>query len=196
MPNPNSLYEITDDLQALINTEDMVPPEQMEVFKAELAVAIKREVDKVESTGRFIKQLESNAAFAREEAKRALAWAKLQENAIERLREYVLGILVAMPPDAKGKPAKLTGRTLAFHQRNAPPTVEITDPEKLPLRLKRVTLDMTGEQLFALRIDEFQLRSICVEWYVDKAEVKAALKRGETVPGAEMMLGGTEIVIR
>jgi hypothetical protein len=191
------LYEVEDQLLALLNSEDSVTDEQKQEFERDLAESLKTAVAKRDRVAGFIKMCEHAAASAAVEIKRLQDRKRIFENTGDRLRGYVVSIIESLGLDDKGKLRKLQGSNFTLSARACPASVKITDETKIPNSLKRVRLDMTVETWEAIcklpgMLEPFPVAS----YYTDGAALKAALEGSEEVPGAELIVGKNTLVVK
>jgi len=190
------LYVIEDHLAALIETAELVSPEQALEFRAEFQTALTAAVEKRDQVGHFLAHLEQQIDFARFEIDRLRQRKATCERALARLENYVIETLENLGTDSKGRYRKLEGKTTTFSLRACPPSVEVTDESAIPSEHKMLTLKLpavTWEQLLdGLDIE----RRVAVleqvkspEVSVDKRSVKAAIDGGADVPGANLATG-------
>ena len=190
------LYVIEDHLAALIETAELVSPEQELEFRAEFESALTAAVEKRDRVGQFLAHLEQRIDFARFEIDRLKQRKALCERTLERLEQYVIETIENLGTDSKGKYRRLEGKTTTFSLRACPPSVEVLDEPAIPSAYKVLTLKVPAlvwEQLLdGLEIDERaavagQVRS--PEVSVDKRAIKTALDGGLEVPGASLVTG-------
>jgi hypothetical protein len=184
------LYVIEEQLAALIETAELVSPEQEQEFRAEFQTALTAAVDKRDRVGQFLAHLEQQIDFAKFEIERLKQRRATCERALERLENYVIGTIENLGTDSKGKYRALEGKTTTFSLRACPPSVEVTDESAVPSEYKMLLLKLpavTWEQLLdGLEIEQRAtvLRQVkSPEVIVDKRSIKAALDAG-AVPGA------------
>jgi hypothetical protein len=189
------LYVIEDHLAALIETAELVSPEQEQEFRAEFQTALAAAVEKRDRVGQFLTHLEQQIDFAKFEIDRLRQRKATCERALSRLEDYVIGTIENLGTDSKGKYRPLEGKTTTFSLRACPPSVEVTDESAIPSEYKMLLLKLpavTWEQLLdGLEIEQRaavlgQVKS--PEVIVDKRSIKAALDGGP-VPGAGMATG-------
>jgi hypothetical protein len=190
------LYVIEDQLAALIETAELVSPEQEQEFRAEFQAALTAAVDKRDRVGQFLAHLEQQIDFAKFEIDRLRQRKATCERAVARLENYVIGTIENLGTDPKGKYRKLEGKTTTFSLRGCPPSVEVTDETAIPSEYKVLLLKvpaLTWEQLLdGLAIEERSaiLRQVHTpEVTVDKRSIKAAIDGGADVPGAGLAIG-------
>jgi hypothetical protein len=190
------LYVIEDHLACLIETAELVSPEQEQEFCEEFQTALIAAVEKRDRVGQFLAHLEQQIDFARFEIDRLRQRRATCERALARLEEYVIGTIESLGTDTKGKYRTLDGKTTTFSLRACPPSVEVTDESAVPAEYKTLTLKLpavTWEQLLdGLEIEERlavlgQVKS--PEVSVEKRSIKAAIDGGADVPGAGLATG-------
>jgi hypothetical protein len=200
VPSPavtaDSLYLIEDQLAALIETAELVSPEQEEEFRAEFQVALTAAIEKRDRVGQFLAHLEHQIDFAKFEIDRLRQRKATCERALARLESYVIGTIESLGTDGKGKYRRLEGKTTTFSLRACPPSVEVSDESAIPSEHKMILLKlpaMIWEQLLdGLEIEQ---RSAVLgqvkrpEVTVDKRSIKAAIDGGADVPGAGLAFG-------
>jgi Siphovirus Gp157 len=190
------LYVIEDHLAALIETAELVSPEQEQEFRAEFQTALTAAVDKRDRVGHFLAHLEQQIDFARFEIDRLRQRKATCERALARLESYVIGAIENLGTDGKGKYRTLDGKTTTFSLRACPPSVEATDESAIPAEYKTLTLKLpavTWEQLLD-RVEIEQRTAVLrqvksPEVSVDKRSIKAAIDGGADVPGAGLVTG-------
>lgn len=152
------LYDLTADyldaLDALAEIEDL-PPEAIADTLEGLAGAWE---DKALNVGRYIRNLEAEAAAIEEAKKRMDARGKATANQAARLKAYLKAELerTGLKPKAPD---------LALRLQNNPQTVAIDDATLIPDDYRRTETVTT----------------------VLKAEIGTALKAGEVIPGARLV---------
>ena len=190
------LYAIEDTLAALIETAELVSPEQEREFRTEFQTALNAAVDKRDKVGQFLTHLERQIDFARFEIDRLRQRKAASERALARLEEYVIETIENLGTDGKGRYRTLEGKTTTFSLRGCPPSVEVADESAIPAEYKTLTLKLpavTWEQLLdGLDIEQRaavlgQVKN--PEVGVDKRSIKAAFDGGTDVPGAGLVSG-------
>jgi hypothetical protein len=190
------LYLIEDQLAALIETAELVSPEQEHEFRLEFQTALTAAVEKRDRVGQFLAHLEQQIDFAKFEIERLRQRKATCERALARVEEYVIETIENLGTDGKGKYRKLEGKTTTFSLRGCPPSVEVTDESAIPSEYKTLVLKLpavTWEQLLdGLEIEQRtavlgQVRS--PEVFVEKRPIKAAIDSGANIPGAGLISG-------
>ena len=190
------LYLVEDYLAALIETAELVPPEQEQEFRAEFESALLTAVEKRDRVGQFFAHLEHQIEFASFEIERLKQRKATFERALERLETYVIQTIENLGTDDKGKYRSLEGNTTTFSLRLCPPSVEVADQTAIPADFKTLLLKVpanTWEQLLDdLDVDrraEIVGQVKTAEIKVDKRSIKAAIDSGADVPGADVVFG-------
>ena len=190
------LYVIEEYLAAMIETAELVGPDQEQGFRAEFELALSTAVEKRDRVGQFMVHLEQQIDFAKFEIERLRQRRTLYEHALERLERYVVGTIEHLGRDGKGKYGRLEGKTITFSLRACPPSVEVTDESAVPAAHKVLTLKLPAtlwEELLD-SIDLEQRASVLAqvrtpEVSIDKRSVKAAIDAGANVEGAGLVVG-------
>jgi len=197
-----SMYELEDDLAALLDTEEMVSPEQRAEFEQQLAEQLEKTVAKRDRVGEFMSYCEAQAEACKNEAKRLQERAGRFLAAREQMRRYVLMIVERLGSDVKGKPRKLEGQKYTFSSRQNAGTVEITDAALIPEIYRRITLTLDGATITrVIASADAETAGALMKALesatpnVDKRSIKAAIDGGESVPGADITYG-TSLVVR
>ena len=190
------LYQIEEYLAALVETADLVAPEQEQEFRAEFQAALSSAIEKRDHVGQFMAHLEQQIAFSKLEIERLRARKATYERALERVKDYVISTIEHLGRDSRGKYRRLEGRTITFNLRACPPSIEVTDESAVPAAYRAFTLRLPAivweKLLDLLDVEERaavlgEARSPEVSF--DKRALKAAMERGTTVPGAELHTG-------
>lgn len=204
-PLAPSLYELEQDLQAFIDTADLVSEESQDEFQREFAEALQRSVEKRDRAGQFLIHCQQQQENCDKEIDRLKARKRSFEVAEKRVRMYVQGVIESLGTDAKGRPRKLEGNTVTFSLRAKPPAVEITNDEAVPAKYKSITVTLPLHIWEALFSDcdesdpiwaEFKAAGVLGERCVIKKAIREALDAGEDVPGADLSIGGYSLVVK
>lgn len=162
-----TLYEITSDLAALVNTLDMIEdPVKRAECEAEIARLISLQLTKIDHFCQFLAHLESQAELCAHEIDRIKGRQYYLKRTLERLENYAIRVM------EEQETRKLDGETSSLRLRQNPPAVEITDAAKVP--------------------DEYRIVVETVSF--DKRAIKKALETGSEVPGADLKFGRITLV--
>src|SRR5690606_18631289 len=135
LPAGRTLWEIGSDLEALeaLLMEvggDVTDEEAERAIDAWLEEMREAEAQKLDRYGALIRTLEARAEIQKAEAKRLMERAKVNENAVRRLKDRLLAYM-----DRRGTP-KLSGNLYSFTARDnggkLPLIVDDVDPMTLP----------------------------------------------------------------
>lgn len=204
--NPASLFELEEDLQALLDTEALVPPEQVAEFRRELGAALKASISKRDRVAQFIRFCEMQQANCDDEITRLQARKRTFMVAENRVREYVVNVIESLGTDAKGKFSKLEGDLATFSLRTNPVSVEFEDERRVPPRWKTISLRMSWNQWISIvcSLANYEpslladLRQVADAATLNTAKppIKKAIEAGHTVPGADLKMGEHSLVVK
>jgi Siphovirus Gp157 len=184
-----TLYEIEDNLAALVNTEDMVEdPEQRKAIEAEIVTAQLTAAYKRDSFGKFLATCEHYSEALSAEIKVLQARKKRFESAKERAEGYAVYAMQAL-----GR-TKLEGNTVTLALRKCPESTAVSDEASVPSQFKTLTITVPAlaweELIDGVDIDERSKFIGAVkktECTVDRTGIKASIKGGVEVPGASLV---------
>lgn len=114
---------------------------------------------KTENIAKLIKSVEGNMEVIREEEKRLAAKRRALGNKVESLKDYMENEMRGMNLD------RVDGDLFTIAIQKNPPSVNFSDEDLIP--------------------EEFKEEVVTVK--ISKKEIAEAIKRGEEVPGAEMV---------
>src|SRR5947209_7437207 len=138
------LYNIEVYLATLVETAELVPPEQGQEFRAELQSALMSAVEKRDRVGQFMAHLEQQIEFANHEIDRLKQRKETFECALARLEIYVIETIERLGTDEKGNYRALEGRTTTFSLRLCPPSIDVTDQVSIPAAFKTLLLKVSA----------------------------------------------------
>jgi hypothetical protein len=157
---PQSLFEITEHLEALMDSLDMC---EDECVRAECEQEIQ------EFLGRHLAKVDNMAEY-QDSLEFSIALRKKQVQLLERANKRAAGILeridnaILRTMDATGR-QRLEGSLYSFSLRKLPPSVEVTNQAVVPAQYIRTTVSES----------------------VDKAVAKIDLRNGIAVPGLRLV---------
>lgn len=164
-----SLAELTDHLQALFDTLEMIDdPDVKREAEAEMYRYFEAEVRKVDNISAYLTRCEREAAGLKEDITRLRDRAAMWEGRSDRVREYVKRVM------QNAGTMKLEGQQATFYLRAATPAVVISDETLLPEEFVKVTITKVP----------------------DKRAIRDAIEAGHDVPGADLALGGQVLTVR
>jgi len=191
-----TLFDLEESLTALLDTQDMVAPDDEQAFLTDFEAALSTATDKRDRVAGRLAKLEAQQAYAAAEIKRLQAFKRSAEAQQERLEGYVTYVIQRLGKDAKGKWRKLEGNSSTLALKACPASVEITSEADVPLDFKRCTVTMAAAQWvdLLLAVDElgFSL-SYQTDLAVDKVAVKSTLQAGVEVAGAKLVTDKTTV---
>lgn len=195
-PAPSrTLYDLEENIVDLLDTEELVPPDQESEFKQQLARALVDAVDKRDRIAQFLAHCECQAAFAGLEIKRLQERKARFTRAAERLEAYVIWVIQSL------RVKQLEGKHITLSLARCPSSVAIERADKVPCDYQSFTPKLPwarwAEILNALPQDE-RVRLLSElnvsESQIDKLAVKEALAAGVEVPGARLVTDKQRLV--
>jgi hypothetical protein len=157
MNNLEPLWEIEEELRALVDSAETCPEELRAELEERIARYVGAEIDKVDRVGAVLSSLDGVAANAKAEIDRLRTRQQSAERARARLEDYVLRVL----RERDGQPLK--GRNVTLSVRHSEALI-VDDPEAVPPEWKRTTVVVD----------------------VPKDPIKKAIKAGSVIPGAHI----------
>jgi Siphovirus Gp157 len=181
------LYHIEEHLIALLDTIDATPDEMRLEIQAEIDAYLGKEAAKVDQIAHVLAALEWEQKAAADEIARLTERKKAAAASAERLEQYVCRVLKMRG----GK--KLAGVTSSLSVRPSD-AVKITDADLIPARYQTAEIKMPLWlwQYTVEGVDEDSefgrdLRGVKVNSNPSVSTIKAAIKAGEDVPGADIV---------
>jgi hypothetical protein len=194
-----TLYSTEEQYLALLNTEDLVSPEQEAEFRAELADALKTAVEKRDKVAAFLRICRHHEDAIDTEVERLTKLKKNYVTGRERMQKYIVSVIEGMGTDAKGKYPSLKGETCVIGVRRGPGHIEVTDEAKVPAEYKTATVTMPAALWADIREvinDDVLQTEVRERFSVDKTAIKAAIEAGTEVTGADLAFGGLSLSLR
>jgi hypothetical protein len=198
-----TLYELEDNLQALVNSIDLAEdPSARQSILEEIGQALRKTTEKRDSVVAFLRHCEMQRRFADAEIDRI----QKRKASIGQLQEELESHLVCVveryaKPDRRGV-QRLEGNFSSLRIQKNPDSVLITDAAAIPLAFKQVILAMPAyiweALLQTLGLEERKTWEACVdklEFKPDKKAIGAELKTGTEIPGADLKFGDWRLVI-
>ncbi|RSL18610.1 viral Gp157 protein [Edaphobacter aggregans] len=145
--------------------------------------------EKVDRIGRFIRVMEARTAYCKAEAARLVARGKIAENKVEQTKLLILYYLQSR------EITRMEGKQFTLRcQKNSQDSVRISDPELIPLRLKRIEAHFDGgtwERIVAALPDELKsILNASVQDIIPMNDaIKQAFAQGDAVDGATVTRG-------
>jgi hypothetical protein len=215
-----SLFQIEDGLQSLLDSAELVEPEQEAEFMADLERSLKTAVNKRDKVSQFLAHCEAQPALADAEIKRLQARKKFFEAVVERVGFSVIRTIRNLGADEKGRYKTLEGSTSSLGVRRCPPTVAITDEAAVPASFKSITFTLPAElseemfdaldlELRGRVLDAARRSDVTVSKTLLKEAIEAAAPAGwrealkqedalpvrvDSIPGAAIIAGALSLV--
>jgi len=202
-PNSCTLYELEDNLQALVNSIELAEePSARESILEEIGHALRRTAEKRDGVVQFLRHCEVQRKFADTEIerieKRKASIARLQEE----LESHLVGVVERYAtPDRRGV-QRLEGNFSSLRIQKNPDSVLISDVGAVPLAFKQVVVAMPAHVWEALLqsvgLEERQTWEALLdklEFKPDKKAIGAELKNGTEIPGADLKFGDWRLVV-
>lgn len=160
-----------DEYENVANARDNLEnaKEDLRIAKMIVEGYLQASADKRDRVAQFLVHCESQAALAAEEIKRLQARKSSFESKADRLKGYVRFTM-----EAAGV-KDLKGNTATLKLRKLPDYVVIEDLDQIPNDYKR-------------RVPE--------SWNPDKPAIKAAIKAGYKIPGADLAIGQNKVIVK
>jgi hypothetical protein len=202
-PKNCTLYELEDDLQALVNSIDLAEaPAARESILAEIGETLRKTSEKRDAVAAFLRHCEMQQKFADSEIeriqKRKASIARLQDE----LESHVVQVVERYAQPDRSGVQRLEGNFSSLRIQKNSDSVLITDLGALPLTFKHAVLSMPAHVwealLQRLGLEERELwegRVSKLELKPDKKAIGAELKSGVEVPGADLKFGDWRLVI-
>lgn len=194
------LYAIEEHLALLVDTAELVLPDQEQEFRDEFQLALSTAVDKRDRVGQFMAHIEQQITFANYEIERLRERKAAYQRAFDRIESYVTHTIEVLGRDAKGKYRRLEGKTVTFSLAGCPPSVDVTDEPAIPAEYKTLTLKIPAvawEQILdGLDPNQRQVVLGIVKREgvsIDRRSIKATISAGTGVPGADLAIGKTSL---
>ena len=198
-----TLYELEDNLQALVNSIDLAEePSSRETILEEIGQALRKTREKRDAVVAFLRHCELQQEFADAESARiqkrktfiARVHQELERRAIDVIQQFAV-------PDRKGI-KRLDGNSSSLRIQKNPDSVMVVDPNLVPPAFKAVVVTMPAYVWEALLncLDseerrEFEPLMDKLEFRPDKKAIGAELKNGTEIPGADLRFGEWRLVL-
>ena len=200
-----TLYNIEENLLALLDTEEMVEGEDDRyAMLNEIAEANNTAVGKRDNVIRFLNHVDHQISGIKTEQDRLARLKKTYENGKKRFEDYIVKVIEEFAPPAKRGSPKLEGSIGVLSIAKKPDTLQVDDPALLPYPLIDVEIKIAGEVFQTLRnllgevgADGMVVALTCLAQYIPKqAEIKRAIQAGQIIPGADIAFGGNRLVVK
>ena len=157
-----TLWELTKEQAAIVwLLERMDDPDEHAALTLEFQSLLDRELQKVDNVDFVFRMMDRMAEHAADESRRWSERKQAIEGRKRRLTEYVIRCM------QQADLTQIEGAGVKFYLAQSPAAVEIVDEAAIPDEYRKVAPPPP-----------------------DKIAIKRALQRGETVPGADLRIGG------
>ena len=198
-----TLYELEENLQALVNSIDLAEePSARESILEEIGHAIRRTREKRDAVVGFLRQCEWQQNFADAEIERIQKRKAFFVRVQNRLESYLIPLLEQYAPRDRRGTQRLEGNFSNLRIQKNPESVLVTDVDSIPADFKQIILTMPAavwdKFLQGLNVEErkaFESQIDKLEWKPDKKAIATELKRGNQIPGADLKFGDWRLVI-
>lgn len=198
-----TLYELEDNLQALVNSIDLAEePSLRESILERIGLELRRAKEKRDAVVAFLRHCESQQKFADSEIDRIQKRKAFIARVQEELESYVISVVEQYASRDRRGIQRLEGNFSNLRIQRNPESVLISDLEAIPLAFKQAILTMPAYVWTALlqRLDAeerkvFESQVEKQEMKPDKKAIGAELKRGTQIPGADLKFGDWRLVI-
>ena len=205
LPSPKNctLYELEDNLQALVNSIELAEkPSTRESILEEIGHALRKTAEKRDAVVAFLRHCEMQRRFADAEIERIQKRKALIARIQEELESHLVRVVEQhAKPDRRGI-QRLEGNFSCMRIQKNHDSVLITDIGTLPLAFKQAVLAMPAHVwealLERLGLEERKVwegRVDKLEFKPDKKTIAAELKNGTEIPGADVKFGDWRLVI-
>jgi Siphovirus Gp157 len=202
-PSQCTLYELEDNLQALVNSIDLAEePSSREEILEEIGQALRKTREKRDAVVAFLRHCERQQEFADAEMARiqkrksfiARVQQELELRAIEVIEQFAV-------PDRKGI-KRLEGNCSCLRIQKNPDSVAVVDPNLIPPAFKAAVVTLPAYVWEALlncldpvERKEFEPLIAKLEFKPDKKAIGAELKNGIEILGADLRFGEWRLVL-
>ena len=202
-PNVCTLYELEDNLQALVDSIDLAEePSARALILDEIGQALRKLKEKRDAVAAFLHHCKLQQKFADDEIERIQKRKAFIARVQEELESYLVQIIEQFAaPDQRGI-QRLEGNFSTLRIQKNPDSVLVTDLDAIPLAFKQAVLTMPAYVWEALLqrvgLEErktFEAHIQKLEFRPDKKTIGAELKNGVDVPGADLKFGDLRLVI-
>jgi Siphovirus Gp157 len=209
MTNNLSLYQIETELldlmryrESVAEDAELTPQDQkasLEAIDKQIAEYVMREIAKVDGIAAYLRECETRASVLRLESERIADQADAWMERHDRIEAITLRVM------QQTGATLLEGRTSTFKVRKNPPSVEVAQPDLVPLDYRRITVTMTAglwSRLISVLVSERGAPVLadllaCKKTNDEpvKTEIGKELKQGVGVPGCRLVDDKVRLVV-
>src|SRR5579863_7366002 len=198
-----TIYELEDNLAALVNTIDLVEDESArQLILDQIGTALRQTREERDAVVAFLRHCELQQTFADAEIERIERRKAFIGRLQEELERYVVQVIEQFAePDRRGV-KRLEGNISSMRIQKNPDSVAIIDLGSVPMAFKQAVLTMPAYVWEALLVrvgtedrKTFEALVEKVEIKPDKKTIGAELKRGNQIAGADLKFGDWRLVL-
>jgi hypothetical protein len=209
MTNNLSLYQIETELldlmryrESVAEDAELTPQDQkasLEAIDKQIAEYVMREIAKVDGIAAYLRECAARAVIHEEEADRLHELAKAWFARHDRLEAITLRVM------QQTGATLLEGRTSTFKVKRNPPSVDVAQPDLVPLDYRRITVTMNAglwNRLISVLVSERGAPVLadllaCKKTNDEpvKTEIGKELKQGISVPGCRLLDDKVRLVV-
>jgi hypothetical protein len=198
-----TLYELEDNLQALVNSIDLAQEPAIREFILErIGQEVRRVNEKRDAVVAFLRHCKSQQEFADAEIERIQKRRAFIARVQQELESCLIPVVEQYAATDRRGIQRLDGNFSSLRIQRNPESVLVSDIEAIPPAFKQIVLTMPAyvwtALLQCLDTEErkaFESRLERQEFKPDKKAIAAELKRGTEVPGADLKFGDCRLVI-
>jgi len=201
--NSCTLYELEDNLQALVNSIDLAEeaPARALILE-EIGQALRKTKEKRDAVVAFLKHCELQQKFADAEIDRIQKRKAFIGRVQEELEAYLITVIDQFASPGRKGIKRLEGNFSSLRIQKNPDSVLIEDLNAIPVAFRHVVLTMPAcvweALLQRVGLEErktFEARIDKLEFKPDKKAIIGELKSGNQIPGADLKFGDLRLVI-
>ena len=201
--NGCSLYELEDNLQALVNSIDLAEePSARELILEEIGQALRKTKEKRDAVVGFLHHCELQQTFADAEIERIQKRKAFIARVQGELESYLVQVIEQFAATDRRGVQRLEGNFSTLRIQKNPDSVLVTDLRAVPAAFKQAVLTMPAYVWEALlqRIGPEERKTFealvqKLAFTPDKKAIGAELKSGTQIPGADLKFGEWRLVI-
>jgi len=184
-----SLYHIEEELKAYLDSEALVPEDQLAAFQAAFLEKTQQAIQKRGNCIRAISHIEAQIAGARAEENRIAAWRGSLESGLARFKDYLVRCI-----ELSGQ-KKVEADNGSLSIQANPESVEITDATLIPDEFQTVTVKMPAAMFRALA-EAGHIHDCDATFNPSKSALKEAIKQGREIPGCDLRFGKNRLTVK
>ena len=198
-----TLYELEDNLQALVNSIGLAEePSARQAILEEIGQALRRTKQKRDAVVQFLRHCEAQQEFADAEIERIEKRKAFMARVQGELESYLVQVIEQYAPRDRRGLQRLEGNFSSLRIQRNPESVLISSVDGVPAAFKKISVTLPASEWESLleNLDDGIRKALISqiekqEWKPDKKLIAAELKRGNEVAGADLKFGDWRLVI-